>query len=33
MRILAIDTALPAVSACVLDSGESEPLARESAPM
>jgi tRNA threonylcarbamoyl adenosine modification protein YeaZ len=33
MRILAIDTALPAVSACVLDSGELEPLARESAPM
>ncbi len=33
MRILAIDTALSAVSACVLDSGESEPLARESAPM
>ena len=33
MRILAIDTALPAVSACVLDFGEFEPLARESAPM
>ena len=33
MRILAIDTALSAVSACVLDSGESEPLARELAPM
>jgi tRNA threonylcarbamoyl adenosine modification protein YeaZ len=33
MRILAIDTALPAVSACVLDSGEAEPVARESAPM
>ena len=33
MRILAIDTALPAVSACVLDSGAFEPVARESAPM
>ncbi len=33
MRILAIDTALPAVSACVLDSGEVEPLARETLPM
>ena len=33
MRILAIDTALPAVSACVLDSEGIEPLARESAPM
>jgi tRNA threonylcarbamoyl adenosine modification protein YeaZ len=31
MRILAIDTALPAVSACVLDSAE--PLASETIPM
>jgi len=29
MRILAIDTALPAVSACVLDQDRDEPLARE----
>jgi len=33
MRILAIDTALPAVSACVLDSGEIEPIARETEAM
>ena len=33
MRLLAIDTALPAVSACVLDSQELEPLAVESQPM
>ncbi|HMK90283.1 MAG TPA: tRNA (adenosine(37)-N6)-threonylcarbamoyltransferase complex dimerization subunit type 1 TsaB [Methylocystis sp.] len=33
MRLLAIDTALPAVSACVFDSGASEPLAVESQPM
>jgi tRNA threonylcarbamoyl adenosine modification protein YeaZ len=33
MRILAIDTALPAVSVCVLDAGESQPVARESVSM
>ncbi|WP_349369355.1 tRNA (adenosine(37)-N6)-threonylcarbamoyltransferase complex dimerization subunit type 1 TsaB [Salinarimonas sp.] len=33
MRILAIDTALEACSACVLDAGASAPLARESLPM
>mgnify|MGYP001766538524 CR=1 FL=1 len=33
MRILAIDTALPAASACVLESGADEPLAIESMPM
>jgi tRNA threonylcarbamoyladenosine biosynthesis protein TsaB len=33
MRLLAIDTALPAVSACVLDSSRREPLALETAPM
>lgn len=33
MRLLAIDTALPAVSACVLDSSAREPLALETAPM
>ena len=33
MRLLAIDTALPAASACVLDSQELEPLAVESQPM
>lgn len=33
MRILAIDTALPAVSACVLDHDAAEPLSRESQPM
>ncbi|WP_294533803.1 tRNA (adenosine(37)-N6)-threonylcarbamoyltransferase complex dimerization subunit type 1 TsaB [uncultured Rhodoblastus sp.] len=33
MRILALDTALPAVSLCILDSGALEPLALESIPM
>ena len=33
MRILAIDTALPAVSVCVLDAGSSVPVARASIPM
>jgi len=33
MRILALDTALPAVSACVLDSEVEEPLASETIPM
>lgn len=33
MRLLAIDTALPAVSACVLESGALEPVASESEPM
>jgi len=33
MRILAIDTALPAVSACVLDSDAEEPLSAETVPM
>ena len=33
MRILALDTALPAVCACVLDSGESEPRVMESLAM
>ncbi|MGD9542751.1 MAG: tRNA (adenosine(37)-N6)-threonylcarbamoyltransferase complex dimerization subunit type 1 TsaB [Methylocystis sp.] len=33
MRILAIDTALPAVSACVLDHDAAEPIAAESAAM
>jgi tRNA threonylcarbamoyl adenosine modification protein YeaZ len=33
MRILAIDTALPAVSACVLDDTGECPLAQESLPM
>jgi tRNA threonylcarbamoyl adenosine modification protein YeaZ len=33
MRILALDTALPAVSACVLDSSETEPIARETIAM
>ena len=33
MRILAIDTALPAVSACVLDQDVEEPLALESVAM
>jgi tRNA threonylcarbamoyladenosine biosynthesis protein TsaB len=33
MRLLAIDTALPAVSACVLDSSRPEPLALETEPM
>jgi len=33
MRILAIDTALPAVSGCVLDLGAAAPVAFESIPM
>ncbi len=33
MRILAIDTALPAVSACLLDSGDKTPIASESVEM
>jgi tRNA threonylcarbamoyladenosine biosynthesis protein TsaB len=33
MRILAIDTALPAVSVCVLDSGAQQPVARQSLAM
>lgn len=33
MKILAIDTALPAVSACVFESGSAEPLVAESIPM
>jgi tRNA threonylcarbamoyladenosine biosynthesis protein TsaB len=33
MRILAIDTALPAVSACVLDHDAPEPIASETLPM
>jgi tRNA threonylcarbamoyladenosine biosynthesis protein TsaB len=33
MRILAIDTALPAVSGCVLDLGAAAPLAFETIPM
>ena len=33
MRILAIDTALPAVSVCVLDSGAQQPLVSESFPL
>jgi tRNA threonylcarbamoyl adenosine modification protein YeaZ len=33
MRLLAIDTALPSVSACVLDSDSAEPLSIESRPM
>ncbi len=33
MRILAIDTALPAVSGCVLDQGAAAPLAVETIPM
>ena len=33
MRILAIDTALGACSACVLEAGEAEPLAREQLAM
>ncbi|MGO8737512.1 tRNA (adenosine(37)-N6)-threonylcarbamoyltransferase complex dimerization subunit type 1 TsaB [Rhodoblastus sp.] len=32
-RILAIDTALPAVSVCVLDEGADEPVARDSVAM
>jgi tRNA threonylcarbamoyl adenosine modification protein YeaZ len=33
MRILAIDTALPACSACVLDSDAAEPVSAETIPM
>ena len=33
MRVLAIDTALGACSACILEDGEAAPLARESIPM
>lgn len=33
MRVLAIDTALGACSACILQAGDAEPLARESIPM
>src|SRR5437660_11748740 len=33
MRILAIDTALPACSACVLDSDADEPISSETIPM
>jgi tRNA threonylcarbamoyl adenosine modification protein YeaZ len=33
MRILALDTALPAVCACVLDTGATEPLAMETLAM
>jgi tRNA threonylcarbamoyladenosine biosynthesis protein TsaB len=33
MRILAIDTAMPAVSACVLDSSDKNPIASESTEM
>jgi tRNA threonylcarbamoyladenosine biosynthesis protein TsaB len=33
MRILAIDTALPACSACVLDSDTAEPVSSETIPM
>ncbi len=33
MRILALDTALPAASVCILDSGTTQPLASESIPM
>lgn len=33
MRILAIDTALPAVAACVMEKGVAEPLAEESEAM
>ena len=33
MKILAIDTALPAVSACVLESGAAEPIAAETIAM
>ena len=33
MRILALDTALPAVCACVLESGQTEPLAMETLTM
>lgn len=33
MRVLAIDTALNACSACILQAGDAEPLARETIPM
>jgi tRNA threonylcarbamoyl adenosine modification protein YeaZ len=33
MRILALDTALPAVSLCILDAGAIQPLVAESIPM
>lgn len=33
MRILALDTALPAVSVCVFDAGQQQPVAIESTPM
>jgi tRNA threonylcarbamoyl adenosine modification protein YeaZ len=33
MRILALDTALPAVSLCILDTGAPEPLVADSIPM
>jgi len=33
LRVLAIDTALGACSACILQAGDAEPLARESIPM
>lgn len=33
MRVLAVDTALAACAACVIEAGETEPLARESLPM
>lgn len=33
MKLLAIDTALPAVSACIIDSDAAAPLACETAPM
>ncbi len=33
MRVLALDTALPAVSVCILDSGASEPLVAETISM
>lgn len=33
LRVLAIDTALGACSACILDAGAAEPLARETIPM
>ncbi len=33
LRVLAIDTALGACSACILQAADAEPLARESIPM
>src|SRR5436309_2535288 len=33
MRILAIDTALPACSACILDSDAADPVSSETIPM